>query len=280
MPALQMVGVRFARRQFRPDFVTHQIGAQRVRTRRAQIFALGQHRRHQDRARMTAGGDGVAVERARRGGVALCGIGWGHALRAEQHARFARGRTPRRHELAHDAHHRFVPAGDHGGDSVGEAGAHDARRLFWYSGAAADEMRNRIGQAAHFDFPSVPCSRKPQTIGYISARGGNMLKNLMLSLAMVSAAVLCQAALAQEFPNRAVRFIVPWPPSGNVDITARTVAPALAEALGQQVIVENRPGAGGTTGTAAVAKSPPDGYTLLLGSSGTVTNRSEEHTSE
>jgi tripartite-type tricarboxylate transporter receptor subunit TctC len=99
-----------------------------------------------------------------------------------------------------------------------------------------------------------------------------MLKQLMLALAMVSAAMLCPAALAQDFPNRAVRIIVPWPPSGNVDITARTVAPALAEALGQQVIVDNRPGAGGTTGTAAVAKSPPDGYTLLLGSSGTVTN--------
>ena len=99
-----------------------------------------------------------------------------------------------------------------------------------------------------------------------------MLKRFALAFAAVSATILSIAALAQDFPNRPVRIIVPWPPSGNVDITARTVAPALAEALGQQVIVENRPGAGGTTGTAAVAKSPPDGYTLLLGSSGTVTN--------
>src|SRR4051812_35245867 len=84
-------------------------------------------------------------------------------------------------------------------------------------------------------------------------------------------AVLAGSCLAQEFPAKPVRIVVPWPPAGNVDITARTVSPALGEALGQQVIVENRAGAGGRIGTEAVAKSAADGYTLLLGSSGTVT---------
>ena len=82
--------------------------------------------------------------------------------------------------------------------------------------------------------------------------------------------ILCNAN-SQDFPTKPVRIIVPWPPSGNVDITARTVAPAFGEALGQGAVVENRAGAAGAIGSAAVAKSPADGYTLLLGSSGTIT---------
>ena len=93
---------------------------------------------------------------------------------------------------------------------------------------------------------------------------------LMRVLVSLLAFLAC-GALAQEFPSKPLRIVVPWPPSGNVDITARTVAPAFGEALGQQVIVENRAGAGGRIGTEAVAKSAADGYTLLLGSSGTVT---------
>ena len=94
------------------------------------------------------------------------------------------------------------------------------------------------------------------------------MRSIYLGLCIAAFATL---ARAQDFPNHPVRIVVPWPPAGNVDITARTVAPAFGEALGQQVIVENRAGAGGRIGTEAVAKSTPDGYTLLLGSSGTVT---------
>src|SRR5262245_61319357 len=90
-----------------------------------------------------------------------------------------------------------------------------------------------------------------------------------LVLAAVSAFTIL--AQAQEFPSKPLRIVVPWPPSGNVDITARAIAPALGEALGQQVIVENRAGAAGRIGSDAVAKAPADGYTLLLGSSGTIT---------
>ena len=74
-------------------------------------------------------------------------------------------------------------------------------------------------------------------------------------------------AFAQSYPARAIRFIVPVPPGGGADAVARLLAPRLSELLGQQVIVDNRAGGNATIGADFVAKSPPDGYTWLLGTS-------------
>ena len=89
----------------------------------------------------------------------------------------------------------------------------------------------------------------------------------LLSCASLLASV---QASAQDFPKQPIKLIVPWAPGGNVDITARAVAPALSEILGQQVVVENKPGAGGFIGTTGVVRAAPDGYTLMLGSSGSI----------
>jgi len=86
------------------------------------------------------------------------------------------------------------------------------------------------------------------------------------------AALLCGNAVAQQYPSKPIRMIVPFAPGGNVDITARIVAPGLTQLLGHPVVVENRAGAGGVIGTDAVVKSAPDGYTLLMASSSVMTN--------
>src|SRR5215210_3633727 len=75
---------------------------------------------------------------------------------------------------------------------------------------------------------------------------------------------------AQTWPSKPIRFIVPFPAGGATDVLTRTIAPKLAEALGQQVVVDNRAGAGGMIGVELTAKSPPDGYTLVLSTVGPV----------
>ena len=76
------------------------------------------------------------------------------------------------------------------------------------------------------------------------------------------------AALAQGYPNRPIKVVVPWPPGQATDVAARVVAERMSAGLGQQLVVDNRAGAGGTIGTDFAAKSPADGYTILAGSSG------------
>lgn len=84
--------------------------------------------------------------------------------------------------------------------------------------------------------------------------------------ALFAAAALCapMAVHGQTYPSKVVRIVVPYPPGGTVDAVARVIAQRLSESLGQQFIVDNRPGASGTIGSTAVAKSPADGYTLLV----------------
>ena len=76
-------------------------------------------------------------------------------------------------------------------------------------------------------------------------------------------------ALAQTYPTKSIKLIVPFPAGGTTDILARAVGAELTKSLGQQVIIDNRPGAGGNIGSDIVAKSPADGYTLLMGTVGT-----------
>ena len=93
----------------------------------------------------------------------------------------------------------------------------------------------------------------------------------ILGAAAVAAGTLAASqALAQPWPAKPIRMIVNFPAGGAVDVIGRAVAPGLAEALGQQIVIENRPGAGGNIGADAVAKSPGDGYTLLMSSGGTI----------
>lgn len=82
--------------------------------------------------------------------------------------------------------------------------------------------------------------------------------------------MLAAGVVAQEYPARAIRIIVPFSPGGVTDNSARVIADSLTARLGQQVVIDNRPGASGNIGTQLVAQSAPDGYTLLLGFDGTM----------
>jgi len=92
-----------------------------------------------------------------------------------------------------------------------------------------------------------------------------MLKSITKHLLPVALCAVAGLAHAQAWPSKTVTIVVPFPPGGTTDVLARAVAQKLAPALGQAVIVENKPGAGATVGAAYVAKAPADGYTLLMG---------------
>jgi tripartite-type tricarboxylate transporter receptor subunit TctC len=96
-----------------------------------------------------------------------------------------------------------------------------------------------------------------------------MKRRHIISLAAASAVTLAGPAMAQNYPSKPIRMIVPFPAGGATDILARALSQKLGEKIGQTVVVENRPGAGGTIGADAASKSAPDGYTLLLATSST-----------
>ncbi len=89
----------------------------------------------------------------------------------------------------------------------------------------------------------------------------------LLCIALAAAPL---AAFAQAYPHKPIRLIVPWPPGQATDLAARIVAEKISQSLGQPIVVENKPGAGGAIGSDQVAKAAPDGYTLLAASSGPI----------
>src|SRR5471032_1170850 len=92
----------------------------------------------------------------------------------------------------------------------------------------------------------------------------------VLSAALIAVSVAALPALAQDYPNRAITLVVPYAAGGGNDAMARVAADKMSKSLGQQVVIENRGGAGGTIATRQVAKAAPDGYTLVIGGTGTL----------
>ena len=86
----------------------------------------------------------------------------------------------------------------------------------------------------------------------------------------IAATIACATAFAQGYPNKPIKVVVPWPPGQATDVAARVVSEAVSAQIGQQLVIDNKPGAGGTVGSEFAARQAPDGYTILAGSSGPI----------
>src|SRR3954462_8770319 len=91
-----------------------------------------------------------------------------------------------------------------------------------------------------------------------------MFGSIVRRAAAAALVLFTSSVVAQDWPSKPIRFIVPYPPGGGTDIVARIVQEPLSRAFGQQILIENRGGAGGAVGTEAAVKAAPDGYTFLL----------------
>ncbi len=123
---------------------------------------------------------------------------------------------------------------------------------------ARGPVRRRVGSCP----PQITYSRP--SVGYGASRPLRSLRQLLVLLVLVSASPVHAAEAAKDFPARPIRLVSPFAAGGNTDVIGRLLAPKLAERLGQNVIVENRPGASGMVGASQVSKATPDGHTLLF----------------
>src|SRR6266852_2271395 len=111
---------------------------------------------------------------------------------------------------------------------------------------------------------------KPRFVGCEAEHGMKRRAFMSLVSGLVVSSFAPRPTAAQAYPVRPVTLVIPFPPGGGNDALGRMVADKMSKSLGQQVVVENRGGAGGTIATRAVARSAPDGYTILLAYTGTL----------